>query len=163
MTDYWVLVAKQSEMNVAGTTPAADTWVVQLQPGSALDSKLLSNYTGSVTVNGRTGYLRAGPFTSQAGVNAYLQVGAQTANSPIPGIGISPGGGLTLDNPLSGIESFLQPITTFLHDLTSASFWERVLLVLVGVGLVVVGTAHIASGTPVGKTALKVGKAAAIL
>lgn len=99
--DYWVLVPKASEQNVSGTVP--DAFVVTVNQGSALDNQLLSNFSGQVTVGGKTGFLRAGPFTTMDAVNAYLKVGAQNAGTQIPGVDITPGGGLAPANPLSGI------------------------------------------------------------
>lgn len=45
---------------------------------------------------------------------------------------------------------------------TSQNFWIRASEFLLGIGLIIVGLAHIASKTPVGKTAAKVAKAAAL-
>lgn len=99
--DYWVLVPSASEMNVAGTVPNA--FIVSVQQGSAVDKQLLGNFTGRVTVGGRSGYLRAGPYTTLAAAQAYLKVGAQNANTPVPGVQVKPGGGLAVTNPLNGL------------------------------------------------------------
>lgn len=132
--DYWVLVPKQSEMNVAGVV--ADAFIESTPQGSAIDKKLLSNYTGQVTINGRTGYQRAGPFTSLAAARAYLKVGAQNTSSPIPGIAIKPGGGLAVSNPLDAVGAFLA-------KLGQASTWLRVAEVALGLVLVAVGVAKV--------------------
>ena len=136
-TDYWVLVPSASEMNVAGVV--SDAFVVTTPQGSALDKQLLSNYTGKVTVGGKSGYLRAGPFTTLAAVQAYLKVGAQNAGTQIPGVSITPGGGVTASNPLSGIDA----IGAFFSTLGQANTWIRVAKVVVGGVLLIVGIVHI--------------------
>jgi len=57
----------------------------------------------------------------------------------------------------------LSQIGTFFHSLGEANTWIRVAEVLLGLGLIIVGLAKLASGTPAGKAALKAGKAVAIL
>lgn len=155
--DYWVLVPKQSEMNVSG--PVADAYVVPLPQGSAIDNQLLSNYTGPVTVNGRTGYLRAGPFTSMAAVNAYLKVGAKNASTPVPGIQIKPGGGVAVSNPVTGA---LTDVNSFLSRLTSANTWLRVGEFVLGALLILAGALKLSGASSdladVAKLATKVVK-----
>lgn len=136
-TDWWVLVPKASEMNVAGTV--SDAFVVTAEQGSAIDKQLLSNYTGKVTVGGKSGYLRAGPFTSRADVDAYLKVGAQDVSTPIPGVDIKPGGGLSAHNPLTGLAA----IGDFFNKLSDPHLWVRVAKVMVGGVMLLVGLAHI--------------------
>lgn len=147
--DYWVFVPKQSEQDVAGVV--ADAFIESVPQGSALDTKLLSNFAGQVTVNGRTGYQRAGPFTSQADAEAYLKVGAQNTGTQIPGVDITPGGGLAVSNPVAGVSAFLA-------KLGQASLWLRVGEVALGIVLVAVGLAKLIPGfTPAQMIAKRVG------
>lgn len=134
--DYWVLVPKQSEQNVTGVV--ADAFIESVPQNSAIDQKLLSNYAGQVTINGRTGYQRAGPFTTMAAAKAYLKVGAQNAASPIPGVDITPGGGLT-----AAVPTPLAAVAAFLAKLGQASLWLRVGEVALGLVLVAVGVAKL--------------------
>jgi hypothetical protein len=57
----------------------------------------------------------------------------------------------------------LAAIGDFFQRLTQASTWIRAAEVVLGLGLIIVGLAHLASGTAVGRAAMKAGKAAAIL
>lgn len=147
--DYWVFVPKQSEQNVSGVV--ADAFIESIPQGSALDTKLLGNFAGQVTVNGRTGFQRAGPFTSEADAQAYLKVGATNAASPIPGVSITPSGGLTGSNPLASVSAFLA-------KLGQPSLWLRVGEVLLGLVLVAVGLAKVVPAfTPAQMVAKKLG------
>jgi hypothetical protein len=152
MANLWfVLVPTQAEQNVAGTV--ADAFIVEVAQGSAVANELTNNYAGKVTVGGKSGYLRAGPFTTLAAAQAYLQVGAQTTSTPIPGLGITPGGQITATNPLN----FLQPIGQFFSDLGKANTWIRVAKVVVGGLLLIIGLVHITGvGGAVADTARKV-------
>lgn len=132
--DYWVLVPRQSEMNLAGVV--ADAFIESTPQGSAVDKKLTGNYAGQVTINGRAGYLRAGPFTSLAAAKAYLAVGAQDAASPVPGIAITPGGGVAVSSPLAAVAAFLAKLGT-------AALWLRIAEVGLGLVLVAVGVAKV--------------------
>jgi hypothetical protein len=136
-TDYFVLVPKASEMNVSGTVP--DAFIVSVAQGSPVDKQLTGNYTGKVTVGGKSGYLRAGPYTSRADAQAYLKVGAKDASTPIPGVSIKPGGGVTVHNPLTGLDA----IGAFFNTLTQSNTWVRVAKVIVGGALLIAGIAHI--------------------
>ncbi len=83
-----------------------------------------------------------------------------TALGAIPGAAAQGARNAARDlNPLTGINA----IGDFFNRLTKSNTWIRVAEVLLGLGLIVVGLAKIASGSPVGKAALKAGKAAAIL
>jgi hypothetical protein len=138
MADVWfVLVPEASEMNAAGTV--SNAFIVELAQGSTVANELTANYTGEVSVDGKSGYLRAGPFPSLAAAQAYLKVGAQNTPSPIPGLDITPGGQITASNPLE----FLQPIGQFFHDLANANTWIRVAKVIAGGMLLIIGLAHI--------------------
>lgn len=91
-------------------------------------------------------------FTSQQAAENYSHAhhGGSNVNTPSTG---------QPNNPLSGLAA----IGDFFSRLTQASTWIRVAEVLLGAGLIIVGLAKLASGTPVGKAAVKAGKAAAIL
>lgn len=146
-THWFVLVAKQSEANVAGTTPAADTHIVTVTQGSAIDNQLTGNYEGQVTVSGVTGYLRAGPFTSQADAQAYLGTGAQTAPLPgIPGVSVSPGGNLSAADPFAGLAGvatalakFGAGITDFFKAMEDGKMWRSLGWVGLGAAFTVIG------------------------
>lgn len=71
----------------------------------------------------------------------------------------------TGSNIINAIPSALSSISPdkFLALLTSGSLWIRVAEVILGLGLLIIGVAKLASGTPLGSAALKVGETAAIL
>lgn len=64
---------------------------------------------------------------------------------------------------IQGLNPFQGWLTGFLGNLTNAHTWERVAQVILGLGLIIVGLAKLASGTAVGKAAMKAGKAVKIL
>jgi hypothetical protein len=59
--------------------------------------------------------------------------------------------------------SGLSAIGDFFGRLTQANTWIRVLEMILGVGLVIVGMAHAAAGTPAGRAAKRVATTAALL
>ena len=61
--------------------------------------------------------------------------------------------------PVTGLNA----IGDFFRRLTEGSTWIRVAEAILGLGLVIVGLAKLASGTSVGRAAVRAGKAAAIL
>jgi hypothetical protein len=136
-TDWWVLVPAAAEQNAAGVVSGA--FVVSVAQGSAVDSQLLGNYAGKVTVGGKTGYLRAGPFTTAAAAAAYLKTGAAAAGTGIPGVSIAPSGAVTTSNPLAGLAAIGQ----FFTSLGEVNTWIRVAKVLAGGLLLVIGLVHI--------------------
>lgn len=69
------------------------------------------------------------------------------------------GPGLSLPNPLSGLES----VSGFFSTLTQANTWIRVAEVLLGAALLIIGLAKLASGTEVGKAAKGIAMKAALL
>jgi hypothetical protein len=64
---------------------------------------------------------------------------------------------------VQGLNPFQGWLTGFLSTLTSAHTWERVAQAVIGLGLIIVGLAKLASGTAAGKAAVKAGKAVKIL
>jgi hypothetical protein len=68
-------------------------------------------------------------------------------------------GAANAGGPLTGLAA----IGDFFQRITQANTWIRIAEVVLGFGLIVVGLAQLASGTAAGKTALKAGKAAALL
>lgn len=149
--DYWVLVPKLSEQNVSGTV--ADAFIESTPQGSAADTTLLNTDSGKVTLGGRAGYRRAGPYTTLAAAQAYLKVGAQNAASPIPGIDITPGGGLT-----AAVPTPIAAVAAFLAKLGQAALWLRIGEVALGLVLVAVGVAKLVPAfTPAQMIAKRVG------
>lgn len=149
--DWWVLVPKLSEQNVAGTV--ADAFIVSTPQGSAADKTLLNTDSGKVTVGGRSGYRRAGPYPNKAAAQAYLKVGAQNVGTQIPGVDITPGGGLTASVP-----SPLAAVAAFLAKLGQAALWLRIGEVALGLVLVGVGLAKLVPAfTPAQMIAKKAG------
>lgn len=94
----------------------------------------------------------AGPYATQA--DALKAIGKFHGPPPHS---TGPGGAPT------GVLTGLAAIGDFFSRLTQANTWIRVAEVVLGLGLIVVGLAHLASGTAAGRAALKAGKAAAIL
>ena len=116
-----------------------------------------------------------GPFaTKQAALDFYNQghaanpgwkapagLGANITNALKTAAGNATGqaGPVNLPNPLTGVNA----IGDFFGRLTEASTWIRVAEVIAGIGLIIIGLAKLAAGTPVGRAATRAGKAAMIL
>jgi hypothetical protein len=95
----------------------------------------------------------AGPFT-WAQAKAQVASNPSTAvKAPVAAVGQA---GASAASGVSGV-------TDFLTRLTQGNTWIRVAEVLLGLGLIIVGLAKLASGTAAGRAAVKAGKAAAIL
>lgn len=146
-SDYWVMVKTAAEANASGPTPAADTFTFSTPQGSSFDNAMLQNPTGPVQApDGQTLYLRAGPFTSESDVQAYLQTGAQNASTPIPGVDITPGGSVTLSNPLSALAGVARALADFVgflehvwKTITNWRAWASAGWLLVGLLMLVAG------------------------
>lgn len=67
------------------------------------------------------------------------------------------------ENATGGLGAGLADIGKFFHLLTEGSTWIRIAEAMLGLGLIIVGLAKLASGTAAGRAAARVGKAAAIL
>jgi hypothetical protein len=107
----------------------------------------------------------SGPFATRADAKKYadaIGTGALLPPGGTPIVGSS-GRGLTQTianaNPLAGLAA----IGDFFGRLTQASTWIRVGEVVLGIALIIVGTAKLFSNTAVGKTAAKAGKVAMLL
>ena len=109
----------------------------------------------------------AGPFATKPDAQAWVRAHpgdfgkgkTNIAPPAAPNAAHVPGPKNPLTNPLTGLAA----IGDFFQRLTQASTWVRVGEVLLGLALITVGLAHLASGTAAGRAALKAGKAAAIL
>jgi hypothetical protein len=99
-----------------------------------------------------------GPGIGKAIGTGINKVGQQIPKSILPGvaagIGSVPGA-----HALSGLDA----IGNFFSQLGQANTWIRVAEFVIGAGLIIVSIAKLSSGTAVGKAAVSVGKAAAIL
>lgn len=102
----------------------------------------------------------AGPYTSYAAADAAAKSFGPNSNySPAPGVSISPSGQTSVaGTSLAG----LSQIGDFFGRLAEGSTWVRVAEVIIGLGLIVVGLAKLASGTSIGKLAGTVAKGAAL-
>lgn len=134
---------------------------------------LFTTQYGSAAGAAYASYNAANPGNSAyANAEAFLEIilvhGLDTAISEGIGgagsaLGQAPGAvaeaASKLPDPLTGINA----IGDFFQRLTQGNTWIRVAEFLLGLGLIVVGLAKLASGTAAGRTAAKVGKAAALL
>jgi hypothetical protein len=94
----------------------------------------------------------SGPYTSLAAANKVAD--AEPANSTqgiAPGLGITPSGGYTATNPLSGLQS----IGNFFSTLTQPDTWIRVAKVIIGGTLLIIGIAHITGASDAVSTAAR--------
>lgn len=98
-----------------------------------------------------------GPYNTEAEAQQGVQL-AIAAKGASAGLSGALGAAADISLP-----SGLTAIGDFFNKLGSASTWIRVAEVLLGLGLLIVGVAKLASGTPVGQAAQTAGKAAAIL
>ncbi|HEX5494521.1 MAG TPA: hypothetical protein VFX70_08130, partial [Mycobacteriales bacterium] len=146
-----IVVPSVAEQNVTATPK--DAIIAEVSDTSQQYKTWLSTDSGGATYQGKTYYRRQGPFTSLKDAQAAYKTGATTASSPIPGVGITPGGGLTPANPIPG----LAQVGDFFAALTQANTWIRVAKVLGGGLLLVIGIAHITgAGNAVATAARKV-------
>ena len=73
------------------------------------------------------------------------------------------GVGTGVGQEVTGAEQGLKNPLDFLSMLTSGNLWIRVAEGIVGLALIIVGLAELGQGTPIGKAATTIGKAAMIL
>ena len=124
---------------------------IQVQPSDPNYKILMSG--GVINWNGQPLIRWKGPFATEAQAKTAQNPKQQSPN-PVTDLTTA-----ARHSNLSGLAA----IGDFFHRLTEASTWIRVGEVLLGLALITVGLAHIASGTAAGRAALKAGKAAAIL
>jgi hypothetical protein len=112
--------------------------------GSAADDAAIAaaGTGGTVSLHNITWTIMGGPYASQA-----------QANAAIPAIQKA--------SPAPGALAQAAQTTGWTHNVEQ--WLVRGFEMLLGAALIVVGLAKLASGTPAGKAALKIGKAAAIL
>lgn len=134
---WWIVVPSLSEQNVQATPK--DAIIAEVSDTSHQYQVWLNTDSGGAVYNGKTYYRRMGPFTSLKDAQNAFKTGATNANTQIPGVQITPGGGLTTTNPLSGLDA----IGAFFNALTQANTWIRVAKVVAGGVLLVVGLVHI--------------------
>lgn len=96
-----------------------------------------------------------GSFPSEKAAEAVI-------GAPGHPTGTGEGSGAGHANP-TGPNLPKNPLGDFLRRLGEANTWIRVAEVILGLGLIIVGLAKLASGTAAGKAALKAGETAAIL
>lgn len=127
-------------LGLTGAT-IGDQWLSFYAEASARDpGKTLEQYEEAFVVLAEEAYLG---LDLAAGTSGGLAAGGAFAQSAT----------VTAAQEAGSIFSVLQ----------SGSLWLRVGEVVLGIALIIVAVAKLASGTPAGKAALKVGKAAAIL
>jgi hypothetical protein len=85
-----------------------------------------------------------GPYKSLSAANGIASNRPENANAPtgIPGLSINPGGGVTVNNPLTSLEQFLS-------ELSNPHLWMRVGEVVLGLLLIAVGIAELTDAVPV--------------
>lgn len=93
---------------------------------------------------------------AQAQAEALKEFPKGTAPTTSVGTGVS--NAVTQETGLTGLAS----IGDFFGRLTEANTWIRALELILGVGLVIVGIAHAAAGTPAGRAAKRVAVKAAL-
>lgn len=132
-------------------------WVISFNPlggkatyhyfqGTKAQAQTLANEAvdGSVT----------GPFATKAAAQAAVKSGKLT-----PPSGPQP---VNIHNPLSAITDWASALTTVLKDLTERNTWVRILKIVLGGVVIIVGVLHISEVKDLGKTIGKVGEVAAL-
>jgi hypothetical protein len=92
----------------------------------------LSTDNGGATYQGKTYYRRMGPFTSLADARAAFKTGATPTASPIPGVKINPDGSVSLNNPLSGLESIARILGALGRAVTDGKMWRSLGWIVLG-------------------------------
>lgn len=136
---WWIVVPSLDERNVAATPK--DALIAQVPDTSTQYGTWLNTDNGGASYQGKTYYRRMGPFTSLKDAQAAFKTGATNAASPIPGVDITPGGGLTAVNPLAGIEGLSKIFGDFFSGLTNGKMWRSLGWVLLGILLMLAGAA----------------------
>lgn len=141
--DWWVLVPV-AEKDIQTRPP--DAIVYSVPQGSSIDNSwTANNQSPAVTVGGKQYVPLIGPFGSQADAQS-----AQVQN-PGPGSGIIPGiiggatgnlgsgVGLSLPNPLSGLEAIAKIFGDFSRAVTDGKMWRSLGWLLLGILLMLAG------------------------
>lgn len=97
-----------------------------------------------------------GPFATEAQAAAAQAPRQQSPNPANDAVNAA-------QNATGGLGGALASIGDFFRRLTEGSTWLRIAEGLLGLGLIIVGLAKLASGTAAGRAAARAGKAAAIL
>lgn len=161
----WFVVFPSTETETSATEVPPGSKIASAEVGSAAYDAWLANgaYNGYQVLSG--------PFPSQGAAQAWsptplgildwVQAGVAGVlvggGEQSPAAAIATAGKVT--NPLTGLAA----IGDFFQRLTQGNTWIRVAEAVLGLGLVIVGLAKLASGTAVGRAAASAGKAAAIL
>lgn len=139
---WYAVIVTERGVPTAQVLTAAE-WQADQSPGPyAPNYKLIGGYPDKLQAQAAANKFNALPEAQQ-----LARAGVTTGSLP------------RLPNPVSGLAA----IGDFLGRLSQASTWVRVTEALIGLGLIIVGVAKLAAGTPVGNAALTAGKAAAIL
>jgi hypothetical protein len=165
------MAAAQTAWFVVFPSSETETGATGIPPGS----KIISAQAGSAAYNAWTGngaydgwQVLSGPFTSAGAAQAWSPAPLTTSDwvrAGIAGALIGAGG----QSPAAAVANSsttltgLAAIGDFFQRLTQGATWIRIAEGILGLGLIIVGLAKLASGTAVGKAAARAGKAAAIL
>ena len=143
-TTWWIVVPSLSEQNVTATP--SDAIIATVSDTSIQYHTWLNTDSGGASYNGKTYYRRMGPFTSLSDAQNAYNTGATNASTPIPGVDITPGGGITTSNPLSGITGIAHGIAAISgvikgiwDTLTNWRMWASLGWLVLGVVLLIAG------------------------
>jgi hypothetical protein len=160
---WWVVVPP------ANVNDGANAQVIQVQVGSAEESALYA--LADITVQGQTVTRYMGPFATEAAARAahppsgLAWIGTLVGAVAGAGGAAASGNGAQVPQAAAGGAAAGQAagsaVTGWTHNIEQ--WLVRGFEMLLGAALIIVGLAKLASGTPAGKAALKIGKAAAVL
>lgn len=129
---WWIVVPSTSDADRNSAQTPADAIIAEVSDTSQQYSTWLNTDNGGATYQGKTYYRRMGPFTSAADAQKAFKSGAQPVASPIPGVKINPDGSVSLNNPLSGLESIARILGDLGRAVTDGKMWRSIGWILLG-------------------------------
>lgn len=145
---WWIVVPSLSDQERNGQATPADAIIAQVSDSSQQYKTWLNTDNGGATYNGKTYYRRMGPFTNLKDAQDAYKTGAQNAPTGIPGIDITPQGGITTSNPFQGladVANALAKIGAVMFDIgkavTDGKMWRSLGWLILGLLLALGGAA----------------------
>lgn len=146
---------------MAATGILPDHWYYNTESGELTKGNNLENLGNNLL--GGLGWHELNIPGSATAAQAAAEAKKEFPNGKAPTTSLVTGAANAVSNETGISAGGLAAIGDFFSKLGKANTWLRVAEVLLGAGLIIVALARLASGTPIGRAAVRAGKAAAIL